>query len=211
MTTSFLQRATMGALMLATCGRVHAQSSVPPELPPMSAPATAPAPSPSPSPALTPAPAKAPAPSAYKPAGQMPPSGTLPRPNEVQGRYKHVLYARYIGDDTAKAVVHLFSRRRVGGILWSVFGGYYLLSAITTPSTTTRTSYVGGYKTTQTVDNSGSKVVSGVIGVAFGAIGLGKLTRFSHQRLYEVMLAHEQNQPYPPEVLWKLRQKDFQR
>jgi len=117
----------------------------------------------------------------------------LLRPTEVTGKYKDYLSQRYAGDVAAQEIIKRFSRRQTGGALW-LGAGAGAIAAVTS-QTGTRTNGLG--TTTFTVSPLGYGILVGL----FGGVGVGKLVRFSNQRLFEELMLHDQQAGSPRRVV----------
>ena len=140
------------------------------------------------------------------PVSPAPPATSAPSPlltpDQLSGsNYKTYLNQRYANDREARAIVHLFGRKKTGGIIWLVSGAAFLAFVTSQTGTTTTSS---GTRTVE-VTPLGYAVFIGVP----GGVGIGKLVRFSNTRLYEALLAHESQQPVPDYVTNKLKNKDY--
>ncbi len=140
--------------------------------------------------------AQAPTPSAD------PLSSELLPPSKVPGKYSTYLYQRYAQDREARAVTHLFKRKKRGGLIWLGTGAV----SIGWLSTQTGTRESGGGTRTVSVSPLGWGVLVGF----FGGIGVGKLARFDNTRLYHIMKEHDQNFPFPNYVRKRLRDRDYE-
>ncbi|TGE28134.1 hypothetical protein [Hymenobacter metallicola] len=141
------------------------------------------------------------------PAAPASPAPTLPtpllRPAQVTGgQYKDYLTKRYANDKEARAVVHLFGRKKTGGALWLATGaGVIVLVAAQTGSKTTSSG-----TTTTTVTPLGYGLLLGL----FGSVGIGKLARFNNEKLYQCLEAYEKGHSFPDFVYDYLTEKDYQ-
>jgi hypothetical protein len=146
--------------------------------------------SPAPTPALMAVPA---APVAALPA--------LLRPADVKESYKTYLYQRYASDKEARAAIHLFARKQTGGGLWLGTGAVVLGVVASQTGTTTSSSGT----TTFTVTPLGYGILVGL----FGGVGLGKLLRFSNEKLFEALVEYDQQGHLPGRVVTRLKSKDY--
>ncbi|WP_223649021.1 hypothetical protein [Hymenobacter psoromatis] len=120
---------------------------------------------------------------------------------------KQRLRGQYLTNDTAQAIINLYSRRQAGGVEWMIAA---MLSAVrlgTASSGTTTTSY-GGYNTTTT---DGGTNMGGALLVAtpFLAYGTAKLLRYSNGHLEQVLAAYAAGQPLPHSLRRKLKRRLF--
>lgn len=113
----------------------------------------------------------------------------LLRPSDVPGKYKAYLAQRYASDTEAQTIIRRYTHRQTGGALWLGAG----VGAI---------SYVAS-QTGTTTNSSGTMTVNvtplgyGILVGLFGGVGVGKLVRFSNGKLFEALMAHDQ-QVGPP-------------
>ncbi len=94
-----------------------------------------------------------------------------------EGKYRDYLIKRYPNDKEARAVIHLFSRKQRGGFLWLTAGAATIGLITTQTGTKTNDS---GVTTTFEVTPLGYGILVGL----FGGVGIGKLARFSDEKLY---------------------------
>ncbi len=125
----------------------------------------------------------------------------LQRPNEVKESYKAYLYQRYAHDKEAKAAIHLFARKQTGGGLWLGTGAVAI--AFVASQTGTKTTSSG--TTTVNVTPLGYGILVGL----FGGVGVGKLLRFSNDKLFETLLEYDQRGHLPNHVVNRLRTRDY--
>ena len=120
----------------------------------------------------------------------------------MAGKYKTYLNYRYASDKEARAVVHLFARKQTGGGLWLGTGAAFM--AFVASQTGTKTTASGTTKTTVT------PLGYGLILGLFGGVGVGKLTRYSNEKLYKVLSAYDQGNGLPEGLMGQLKPKDYQ-
>ena len=120
----------------------------------------------------------------------------LLRPSEVPGKYKAYLAQRYAGDEVAQDLIKRYSHRQTGGALWLATG----VGAISFVASQTGTKTSGSGTTTFKVSPLGYGILLGL----FGGIGVGKLTRFSNEKLFEVLMAHDQQAGFPGRAVSRL-------
>lgn len=120
----------------------------------------------------------------------------LLRPTEVPGKYKDYLAQRYAGDPAAQAIIKHYSHRQTGGALWLATG----VGAISYVASQTGTTTTSSGTTTVNVTPLGYGILVGL----FGGVGVGKLVRFSNQRLFEALMAHDQQVGLPSRSLTRL-------
>jgi hypothetical protein len=132
------------------------------------------------------------------------PSAALPallRPSEVKESYKNYLYQRYANDKEARAAVHLFSRKQVGGGIW-LGTGAVVIGFIASQTGTTKSS---SGTTTFNVTPLGYGILVGL----FGGVGAGKLLRFNNEKLFEALMEYDQQGHLPSRVVNRLKSKDY--
>jgi hypothetical protein len=125
----------------------------------------------------------------------------LLRPSEVKESYKNYLYQRYANDKEARAAVHLFSRKQVGGGIWLGTGAVVIGFIASQTGTTTSSSGT----TTFNVTPLGYGVLVGL----FGGVGAGKLLRFNNEKLFEALMEYDQQGHLPSRVVNRLKSKDY--
>lgn len=130
------------------------------------------------------------APVASPPAALLPPTG-------VPGNYKDYLYQRYATDKKACAVIRLFKRRQTGGAVWLSTG----VVAISVIASQTGTNTTSSGTTTFTVSPLGYAALVGL----FGGVGVGKLGRFSNQKLYQALAEYDRNGVFPYYVTSRIK------
>jgi hypothetical protein len=100
--------------------------------------------------------------------------------------FKQRLRAQYLQNDTAQAIINLYSRRQGGGASWLT------ASALT------------GARA------AASGAGSGMVGlVPFVAYGASKLVRFSNKNLEQTLTAYAAGQPLPRSTRRKLKRRFF--
>lgn len=128
---------------------------------------------------------------------QTAPAEPLLKPQEVTDNYKKYLYKRYAGNEQATQVINLFAKRQTGGALW-VGSGVAVIGLVA--SQTGSKSDGNGGTTTFTVTPLGWGVLLGL----FGGVGIGKLARFSNEKLYQAFVEYDKNQAFPVAIQEKL-------
>lgn len=122
-------------------------------------------------------------------------------------QFKQRLRGQYLSNDTAQAIITLYSRRQAGGASWVVAG---VLSAVRLSigagSTGTTTSY-GGYAPQQ--DNSTNVGAAFLLATPFLAYGVGKTLHYSNGNLEQVLAAYAAGQPLPRSLRRKLKPRFF--
>ncbi|MBC6606868.1 hypothetical protein H8B13_08560 [Hymenobacter sp. BT188] len=106
--------------------------------------------------------------------------------------------------DTVRAVRHLFQRHRTGGWIWTGIGGAFALRIVSVAASSGATD---GFSSSP----SGTLVGVAVLGGIPGAVGVGKLTRFSKAKEEQTISLYEQSNTLPPYVRKRLKRKHFAR
>lgn len=117
---------------------------------------------------------------------------------------KQRLRRQYLANDTAQAIINLYSRRQAGGVEWMIAA---LLSAVrlgTASSGTTTTSY-----NTTATDGSGNLGGALLIATPIMAYGTAKLLRYSNGHLEQVLATYAAGRPLPHSLRRKLRRRFF--
>lgn len=156
---------------------------------------TAPVPA---SPAVPPTPA---APAPQSPATD-PSYGVLLSPKLGPSNYKDYLLKRYADDKEARAVIHMFGRKQLGGALW--LGGGAAFNAFLATQTGTTTTSNGGSRTL-TISPVGYVVFIGLPAI----LGINKLTRFSKGSLFNVLTDYEKTHTFPRFVSARVHKGDY--
>ncbi|MGY2132144.1 hypothetical protein ACW9KT_07940 [Hymenobacter sp. HD11105] len=117
------------------------------------------------------------------------------------GKYREYLLKHYPNDKEARAVIHLFSRKQRGGFVWLTAGAATIGLIATQTGTTTHDS---GVAYTFEVTPLGYGLLVGL----FGGVGIGKLSRFSNNKLYQTLSAYDQTKTLPVYVQKRLTKKD---
>ncbi|PJJ61033.1 hypothetical protein [Hymenobacter chitinivorans] len=143
---------------------------------------------PAPTPTTTPAPLTSP---------------LLPPLQVTTEKYKDYLTKRYADDKEARAVIHLYSRKKTGGAIWLATGAGVI--GLVASQTGTKSNGSGGTSTV-TVTPLGYGLLLGI----FGGIGIGKLARFGNEKLYRVLADYDQSHAFPGFVMEHLADKDYQ-
>ena len=120
----------------------------------------------------------------------------LLRPTEVPGKYKAYLEQRYAADVGAQELIKRYSHRQTGGALWLAAG----VGAISFVASQTGTKTTSSGTTTVHVSPLGYGILLGL----FGGVGVGKLTRFSNEKLFDALLIHDQQAGLPGRAVSRL-------
>jgi hypothetical protein len=129
------------------------------------------------------------------------PAPLLPPAQMKDGKYKDYLSKRYADDKEASAAVHLFRRKQTGGVLWLSTGAATI--GLIASQTGTQTNDAG-VTTTFEVTPVGYGLLVGL----FGGVGIGKLSRFGDDKLYQALASYEQSQTLPAYVKKKIKTND---
>ncbi|UOQ71504.1 hypothetical protein [Hymenobacter cellulosilyticus] len=131
-----------------------------------------------------------------------PPTTPLLGPGQVTTeKYKDYLNKRYADDKEARAVIHLFNRKKTGGIIWLATG----VGVIGFVASQTGTKTTNSGTTTVTVTPLGYGLMLGL----FGGVGIGKLARFNSEKLYQTLAEYDKSHSFPGFVMEKLDDKDY--
>ncbi|HLK97710.1 MAG TPA: hypothetical protein VK364_08080 [Hymenobacter sp.] len=117
--------------------------------------------------------------------------------------FKQKLRSQYLRNDTAQAIITLYSRRQVGGATWIVSGALAAArAAIAGGSTTT----VNGVVVDRQSANIGAimLVTAPIVGY-----GLGKMIHYSNTRLDQQLASYAAGQPLPRRLRRKLKPRFF--
>jgi hypothetical protein len=131
----------------------------------------------------------------------------VPGEDLASQQLKQRLRGEYLHNDTAQAIITLYSRRQAGGVGWVIAA---ILSAVRigTASTGTTTSY-GGYSPGNT-DGSSNVGAAFLIATPLIAYGVGKVLHYSNGHLEQVLTAYGAGQPLPRALRRKLKPRFFQ-
>ncbi|NML63662.1 hypothetical protein HHL22_00410 [Hymenobacter sp. RP-2-7] len=120
---------------------------------------------------------------------------------------KQRLRGQYLHNDTAQAIITLYSRRQAGGVSWMVGA---TLSALRLGLGTGSTSNPGNspYYTTGP-DGSGNLGGAFLIATPLAGYGLAKLLHYSNAHLQTVLTNYAAGQPLPRALRRKLKPRFF--
>jgi len=124
------------------------------------------------------------------------------RSTDPQG-FKQRLRNTYLQNDTAQAIINLYSRRQAGGTGWMVSGALAAVRIATASNTTTSNS-------SYSVKSEGPSV--GAVFLVTAPIlsyGLSKMLRFSNGHLEKTLAAYAAGQPLPRSLRRKLKPRFF--
>jgi hypothetical protein len=123
-------------------------------------------------------------------------------------QFKQQLRGQYLHNDTAQAIITLYSRRQAGGVSWITAASISALR-LAIGGSTSNPSTSPYYSSTAT--DSDSRAGVGLLAAApFVAYGVGKLTHYSNAHLSQVLTAYGNGQPLPHALRRKLRPRFFQ-
>lgn len=116
---------------------------------------------------------------------------------------KQRLRSQYLQNDTAQAIINLYSKRQVGGASWIV--GAALAAVRMAVGTTTpqpSNSYV-------TQDNSVNPAAAFLVASPIMAYGIGKMVHYSNGHLEQILTSYGAGQPLPRSLRRKLKPRFF--
>jgi hypothetical protein len=118
--------------------------------------------------------------------------------------FKQHLRAQYLANDTAQALINLYSRRQAGGASWIV-GSALAAARIATSgnsSTTTGSGYV-------VEDNSNNAGAAFLVAVPIIAYGVAKLVHYRNSSLEQILTGYAAGQPLTRRLRRKLKPRFF--
>jgi len=116
--------------------------------------------------------------------------------------FKQHLRAQYLNNDTAQAIINLYSRRQAGGASWIFSSALVAARAATASnSTTVNNAYV--------VQDNSSNGAAALVLVPFAAYGLGKMLHYSNGNLEKTLTTYAAGQPLVPSTRRKLKRRFF--
>ncbi|TGD83260.1 hypothetical protein [Hymenobacter wooponensis] len=119
-------------------------------------------------------------------------------------KFKQHLRAQYLHNDTAQAIINLYSRRQGGGVVW--VGSAILASArLATSSGSSVTTGSGMVVRSEPPDPG----VAFLLGLPVAAYGVGKLVHYSNGKLERTLTAYAAGQPLPKNLRRKLKPRFF--
>lgn len=118
--------------------------------------------------------------------------------------FKQRLRAQYLENDTAQAIINLYSRRQGGGAGWIIGAALAAVRVATgsTASTNTGSQYVQR-------DNSSDAGVAFLIATPIAAYGVGKMLHYSNGNLERDLTAYAAGQPLRKSLRRKLKPRFF--
>jgi hypothetical protein len=129
----------------------------------------------------------------------------VPGEDVASQQLKQRLRSRYLHNDTAQAIITLYSRRQAGGIGWVISS---LLSAVRIGTAASTSPSYGGYATQQ--DNSSNMGAVFLIATPIAAYGVAKFVHYSNANLSRTLTAYGEGQPLPRSLRRKLKPRFFQ-
>ncbi|WP_324672739.1 hypothetical protein [Hymenobacter sp. GOD-10R] len=117
--------------------------------------------------------------------------------------FKQHLRAQYLNNDTAQAIINLYSRRQAGGASW-IFSSALVAARVATASnsTTVNNAYV-------VQDNSSNGAAAALVLVPFAAYGLGKMLHYSNGNLEKTLTTYAAGHPLARSTRRKLKRRFF--
>jgi hypothetical protein len=116
---------------------------------------------------------------------------------------KQRLRGQYLHNDTAQAIITLYSRRQAGGVSWMVGAALSALRLGTASGTTNPSPYVN------TSDGRGNLPVALLAASPLAGYGLIKLLHYSNAHLQGVLTSYAAGQPLPRSLRRKLKPRFF--
>ncbi|TGE13856.1 hypothetical protein [Hymenobacter elongatus] len=117
---------------------------------------------------------------------------------------KQRLRNQFLTNDTAQAIINLYSRRQAGGAAWIVSSA---LTAARLATSGGRTVASGpGYTVREEAPGVGVVLL---VSAPFAAYGISKVARYSNANLEKVMTAYGAGQPLPRSLRRKLKPRFF--
>lgn len=120
--------------------------------------------------------------------------------------FKQRLRGQYLHNDTAQAIITLYSKRQAGGASWIVGGALAALRIATANST--RATPPPGY-TYASNDNSNLGVVATLVALPIIAYGIGKIAVYSNGHLESVLTDYAASQRLPRSLRRRLAPRFF--
>lgn len=118
--------------------------------------------------------------------------------------FKQQLRNKYLHNDTAQAIVNLYSKRQVGGASWMVGGA--LAAARLATLGGREVSSGPGYTVYQEAPSTGAVLLASL---PFLGYGLSKMLHYSNAHLEQQLTAYAAGQPLPRSVRRKLKPRFF--
>lgn len=117
--------------------------------------------------------------------------------------FKQHLRSQYLQNDTAQAVINLYSKRQAGGASWIVGSALTALRIVTASGR--QTDVGGGY----VIQEEAPSPAAALMVMPFVAYGVGKLLHYSNANLEKTVTAYGAGQPLPRNVRRKLKPRFF--
>ena len=128
-------------------------------------------------------------------------SGSLRAQESLESQsFKQKLRGRYLQNDTAQAIISLYSTRQMGGASWILGAALTAARIASSPNRTT----VNGV-----VVREESNAVGAVFALPFVAYGVGKLMHYSNGKLETILTNYAAGQPLPRALRRKLKRRFF--
>lgn len=124
-------------------------------------------------------------------------------------QFKQRLRGKYLHNDTAQAIITLYSRRQAGGVSWMVASALSALRIGLGASSTSNPSN-SPYYTSSSSDTGSNVGVAFLVATPFTAYGLGKLLHYSNTHLEQVLTSYAAGQALPRSLRRKLKPRFFQ-
>jgi hypothetical protein len=116
--------------------------------------------------------------------------------------YKQRLRNQYLQNDTAQAIINLYSRRQAGGAGWIVGAGLAAVRIGTASNTTTTNGAVRR-------DNSGDAGMAALFALPFAGYGAGKIVHYSNSKLDHILADYAAGKPLARSLRRKLKPRFF--
>jgi hypothetical protein len=115
--------------------------------------------------------------------------------------FKQQLRGKYLQNDTAQAIISLYSTRQAGGAGWIVGSALAAARIATAPTRTTVNGMV--------VREESNAGLAFVFALPFAGYGVGKLLHYSNGNLEEVLTNYAAGKPLPRSLKRKLKRRFF--
>ncbi|WP_303312232.1 hypothetical protein [Hymenobacter sp. BT730] len=117
--------------------------------------------------------------------------------------FKQRLRSQYLQNDTAQAVINLYSKRQAGGASWIVGSALTALRIVTASGR--QTDIGGGY----VIQEEAPSPAAALVVLPLVAYGIGKMVHYSNSNLEKTVTAYGAGQPLPRNVRRKLKPRFF--
>ena len=108
---------------------------------------------------------------------------------------------RFSRADTVQAVQQVFHKHRTGGWIWTTIGSLFAVRIASVAVSSSSDALAGS--------TGGTVVGIAVLGGVPAGIGIGKLTRFSHEKEEQTIAFYQKSGILPPYVRKRLKAKYF--